>query len=71
MYNFADVVPVKNYIMLNQSLSIGCCYNFSLQSVLYLYILFCYVLVVKMIVFLLPLSLLYRDFIHTILFLCN
>ena len=28
MYNFADVVPVENYIMLNQSLSIGCCYNF-------------------------------------------
>ena len=71
MYNFADVVPVKNYIMLNQSLIIGCCCNFLLQSVLYLYILFCYLCYLLNDCFLLPSSLLYRDFIHTILFLCN
>ena len=39
MYNFTDVVPVKNYIMLNQSLIIGCCYK-TLIAVSFVFIYF-------------------------------
>ena len=46
MYNFTDVVPVKNYIMLNQSLIIGCCFN-SYCSQFCIYIFYFVMLVVK------------------------
>ena len=55
MYNFTDVVPVKNYIMLNQSLIIGCCYNFHCSQFC-IYIFYFVMLVVKCLFFSHPLE---------------